>query len=99
MNYSKSFPRRVKGTNLYDWEEIYLTDQEEKEQEKKCREDNIRIMEECIGDAKDIIDKKGLKRFQSDMVSMAIALFRKRASYEIHWKESKAKEKFDKKKN
>jgi hypothetical protein len=36
-----------------------------------------------------------LKDFQSDMVSIASALFEKRASHSVYWKESRAKEKFD----
>jgi hypothetical protein len=53
-------------------------------------------MMECIEDAKKIFLEKNLKNFQSDIISLAIALFEKRASHEVYWKEAKAKDKFDK---
>lgn len=99
MPYSKSFPRTIKGTNYPAWVEVYLTEEEEREQEAKCRLDNIKIMNECIEDAKDIVEKNDLKRFQTDMVNIAISLFHKRASYAVHYKENKTKEKFDKRAN
>jgi len=52
-------------------------------------------MKECIEDAKAVMEKKGLKDYQTDLINMALALFRKRASYAIHYKEQKAKAKFD----
>ncbi len=55
-------------------------------------------MEECIKDAKKIFVKENLKDFQSDIIQTAIALFEKRASHVIYWKEQAAKEKFDKQK-
>jgi hypothetical protein len=99
MTFSKSFPRQVKGISHPIWEEIYLTPEEDREQEELCRKDNIRIMNECIDDSKEIIEKNDLKRFQSDMVNIANQLFHKRASYSVHWKENKSKEKYDKKFN
>jgi hypothetical protein len=97
MVFSKSFPRNIKGSPYPVWDEISLTDEEEKEQEEHCRKKNIEIMKECIEDAKQIIiDLEGLKDYQSDRVNMAISLFEKRASHEIYWKEDKSKEKFDK---
>ena len=95
MVFSKSFPRTVKGSNYPKWEEVSISDLEEKEQEEICRIDNIKLMKECMDDAKRIIDDKGLKKYQTDLVNIAITLFRKRASYAIHYKEKKAKEKFD----
>lgn len=95
MVFSKSFPRNVKGSNYPRWEEISISDAEEKEQEELCRVKNIKLMRECIDDAKDIIQKNNLKRYQTDLINIAAALFKKRASYAIHFKENKAKEKFD----
>ncbi|MCK5282703.1 MAG: hypothetical protein KAK00_04810 [Nanoarchaeota archaeon] len=97
MPFSKSFPRTVKGSTYPMWEEIFLTEDEEKEEEQKCRKENIRLMQECIEDSKIIVEKKALKKFQSDMIKISIALFDKRASHAVYWKENKAKEKFDKK--
>ena len=95
MAFSKSFPRTVKGSNYPRWEEVSISDVEEKEQEELCRIENIKLMKECIDDAKRIIDEKSLKKYQTDLINAAIALFEKRASHSIYWKENKAKEKFD----
>ena len=97
MPFSKSFPRTVKGSSYPVWEEIFLTEEEENEQEINCRKENIRLMQECIEDAKGIIKRKDLN--PKDMISLAASLFEKRASHSIHWKENKAKEKFDRKFN
>lgn len=95
MVFSKSFPRTVKGSTYPVWEEISLSDEEEKEVEKLCKEENNRLMKECLEDAKKIMEN--LKEYQTDMVSIARSLFDKRASHLVYWKENKAKEKFDEK--
>jgi len=96
MAFSKSVPKTTDKSAYPRWEEVYLTEEEEKTQEKKCKIENISLMKECVEDAKKIFSDENLKDFQSDVVKMAIALFEKRASHEVFWKESKAKEKFDK---
>lgn len=93
MAFSKSFPRTLKGTTYPIWEEIFLTDDEERHEEKKCKEDNLNIIKECIDDAKNIIREKGLEI--KDVSSIAIALFEKRASHSVYYKEARAKDKFD----
>ncbi|MBW2975888.1 hypothetical protein KY347_00420 [Candidatus Woesearchaeota archaeon] len=95
MAFSKSFPKQSKTSTYPQWEEVTLSEAEEKEQEAKSRVENIKLFEECIDDAKSIIQKKGLKDYQTDLIHVAIALFEKRASHVIYHKESKAKEKFD----
>ncbi|MFH1770540.1 MAG: hypothetical protein ABH828_03205 [archaeon] len=95
MAFSKSFPRTVDKSSYPVWEEIYLSDEEEANQEQKCKDENVLLMKECIEDAKKIFSDKNLKDFQSDVIKIAISLFEKRASHEVFWKESKAKEKFD----
>ncbi|MFC2136451.1 hypothetical protein ACFLTH_17695 [Bacteroidota bacterium] len=95
MAFSKSFPRTTDKSSYPIWEEIYLSNEEENEQEKNCRDENISLMKECVEDAKKIFLDKNLKDFQSDVINTAISLFEKRASHEVFWKESKAKEKFD----
>ncbi len=97
MTFSKSFPKTTDRSTYPVWEEIKLTEVEEKEQELLARKENIKKMHECINDSKSIIKEKQLKPFQTDMVNIAIALFEKRASHEIYYKENKAKEKFDQK--
>ena len=95
MSFSKSFPKTSKTSPYPQWEEITLTDAEEKEQESISRAENIKLFKECIEDAKSIIKEKGLKDYQTDLISIAVSLFEKRASHVIYYKESKAKEKFD----
>ena len=95
MPFSKSFPKTEKGRTYPIWEEIFLTEIEEREQELLCRRRNVELMKECISDAKRIFAEKSLKGYQTDVINIAISLFEKRASHEVYLKESKAKEKFD----
>jgi len=96
MPFSKSFPRTIKGSNYPKWEDIFISEEEEAVEEQKCRLENIRLMKECVEDAKIIFEEKELKRYQTDLIRLAIALFEKRASHAVYWKERKAKDKFDK---
>jgi len=95
MAFSKAFPKYIKGSNYPRWEEVTISDDEESLEEQKCRVENISLMKECVEDAKKIIDEKDLKKYQTDLINIAISLFEKRASHAVHWKEKKAKEKFD----
>lgn len=97
MAFSKAFPKTTEKSTYPRWEEIFLSETEEREQEELARKENMLKMQECIEDAKRIIETKSLKKYQSDMINIAIALFDKRAGHEIHYKENKAKEKFDSK--
>lgn len=96
MTYSKSFPKTIEGSNYPKWEEIYLSEKEEALVDSKARQENTILMKECIDDAKRIIQDKGLKDYQTDIINMAIALFEKRASHSVYHKETFAKEKMDK---
>jgi len=95
MAFSKSFPKTIAGSSYPKWEEVFLTDEEEREQEDRCRSENIELMKQCIDDAKALIEGKGFKGFKEDILQVAISLFEKRASHSVYWKESKAKGKFD----
>lgn len=95
MTFSKSFPRTIEGSAYPKWEEVALSEDEEEDMEERAREDNIRIMKECIDDAKALIEEKGFKGFKEDILKAAIPLFEKRASHSVYWKENKCKEKFD----
>jgi len=95
MPFSKSFPRTVKGSPYPRWEEVFISEEEEKVEEEKCRIENLKIMDQCLEDAKKIMANKNLKPYQTDLIRMAIALFEKRASHSVYWKERKAKDKFD----
>ena len=96
MPFSKTFPKTTNKSVYPKWIEVTLTEAEEAEQEAKARLQNIVLMKDCIEDAMQIIKEKKLQRYQSDLVAIATSLFDKRASHEIFWKESKAKERFDK---
>lgn len=95
MPFFKTFPKKVKGSQYPEWEEVTLTEQEEEFEEQRARNENIKLMKDCIDDAKNIVKDKNLKEFQTDIVNMAIALFEKRSSHSVYYKERKAKEKFD----
>ncbi|MBU0470706.1 MAG: hypothetical protein KKA62_02095 [Nanoarchaeota archaeon] len=96
MVFSKTFPRTVAGSNYPLWEEVFLTADEEKQLEEQCRTENFRMMDECLQDGKVLAIKNGINT-DENRVRLAIALFEKRASHLVFWKESKAKEKFDEK--
>ena len=49
--------------------------------------------EQAINDAKKILIERNMNEDDSDLLTVAIALFEKRASHSIYWKESAAKEK------
>ena len=95
MAFSKTFPRTVKGSSYPVWEEIFLTEKEEQEEEQKSRQESLKLMKECLADADKLVTELDLKRYQSNLVSIALALFEKRASHTIYYKENRAKEKFD----
>jgi len=96
MIHCKNFPRTIKDGTYPIWEEIRLSNKEEIIQERMAREENISLMKDCLKDAMEIIKDKSMKAYQSDILSIAIALFRKRASHTVYWKDSRCKEKFDK---
>ena len=97
MGFSKRFPRSIEGSTYPIWDEIALSEKEEKEADKKAREDNLRIMEECLDDARQIIEKKKLNPdYQGNLVRIAVTLFDKRASHTAFYKEEMAKDRFDK---
>lgn len=87
MAFSKSFP--TTKDRYPHWEEIFLSDEEEMHLEQEARNVNNNLMKECIEDAKKIAP--GL-----DTARIAIALFEKRASHSVYYKERKCKDTFDK---
>ncbi len=96
MGFSKTFPRQIPGSNFPIWEEVTLSDEEETAVEDECRRENIRLLTECISDAKSVAIRYGINT-DENAASLAIALFEKRASHAVYWKEGMAKEKFDSK--
>jgi hypothetical protein len=97
MAFSKSFAKTTEKSVYPKWVEVYLTEEEEREEEKKCRVENVRLMKECLEDARKIFASEKLKGYETSLITLTIALFEKRASHSVYWKENKAKEKFDKK--
>ncbi len=95
MTHSKSFPREVAGSNQPRWEEVFLSLAEEQAEEERARRDNMSLLKQCLDDAGTVTRAKNLQAYQSDIVAMALALFSKRASHIVYWKDGKCKEKFD----
>lgn len=95
MGFSKTFPKQQEGQNYPKWVEVSLSDAEEKRVEAQAREENIRLLSQCIDDASALLKEKGMKGFQSDIISLATTLFEKRSSHEVYWKENQAKIRFD----
>tara|TARA_Y100000310_G_C20515424_1_gene730925 strand:+ start:659 stop:949 length:291 start_codon:yes stop_codon:yes gene_type:complete len=95
MTFSKAFPKTVEGVNYPKWEEVFLTEEEEKNVEVQAKKENVALFKECIDDARNIAKDKNLKDFQTDIISIAIALFEKRSGHVVYWKEQKAKDKFN----
>ncbi|MFC1753162.1 hypothetical protein ACFL96_07175 [Thermoproteota archaeon] len=91
----KSFPKTIEGSTYPQWEEITLTEKEEFIEEQKARRDNISLMRKCIEDAKKLMDNEGMAEYQSDVLGIALTLFRKRSSHVVYWKDRRCKEKFD----
>ena len=94
MTFSKKFPRNISGSNYPVWEEIQLTDEEEKEVEELCRKENFCLLDQCIKEAKSLAIKNQINT-EENVTNIAIALFEKRSSHVVFWKENKAKDKFD----
>lgn len=93
MAFSKAFPREVPG-GTPRWEEIFLTAQEEREQEQVARQANQYLMRQCIADAKNIVKAERMMDIQSHILSIALGLFKKRAMHAVYHKEEKCREKF-----
>ena len=96
MAFSKTFPKTIEGSSYPVWQEIFLSEEEEKQVEERCRRKNFLLLDQCLDDAKSLAIKKGMNNDET-ISKLAVALFEKRASHEVFWKESKAKEKFDQK--
>jgi len=71
MAFNKSFPKTVEGINYPKWVEIKLSDQEEQIEKEKARQENIKIMKQCLDDAKLLFIEKDFKDYQTDIVSVA----------------------------
>lgn len=95
--HCKTFPRTVDGSNYPVWEEVVLSEKEEFIEEQKAKKENIKLMRKCLDEAKKLLEDMGMREYQSDILGVALALFRKHASHVVYWKDSRCKEKFDRK--
>ncbi len=93
MVFSKRFPKEVPGSLQPVWEEVTLSAAEEEQVEEECRQANFQLMDECLQDAKMLAIKNGINT-DENRARLATALFEKKASHVVFWKEAKAKEKF-----
>lgn len=94
MVFNKTFPRQVPGSNYPVWEEIKLTEDEERRVEEACQQANYQLMDVSLQEARSLAIKHGMNT-EDNVARLAVALFEKRASHVVFWKENKAKEKFD----
>ena len=92
--FSKTFPKKDPNSSYPVWQEIFLSEEEERQAEEECHRDNFKHLDQALNEAKIIAIKHGLNT-DENRVKLAIALFEKKASHCVFWKESKAKEKFD----
>lgn len=95
MAFSKTFPKNVEGSVYPRWDEVSISDAEERQVEEKARVENLGLMRECLRDAHLVLQEKKLDFSHSDVINVAIALFEKRASHTIYHKERLCKDKFD----
>ena len=95
MAFSKAFPKRTDKTVYPRWEDVFLTKEEESQEEERARQRNVELMKQCVDDAKHLMKERLLKDYETNLIRIAIALFEKRASHAVYFKERLAKEKFD----
>ncbi|MFH1669208.1 MAG: hypothetical protein ABIA62_04740 [Candidatus Woesearchaeota archaeon] len=95
MVFSKNFPRELKDGSTR-WEEIFLSVQEEREREQVARQENLYLVRQCIADARNVLKDEKMMDMQSHVLSLAMTLFKKRASHAVHYKDELCKKKFQK---
>jgi len=94
MPFSKTFPKTIPGSNYPLWEEVFLTEEEEKQVEVECKQENFRVLDDSLRQAKALAIKHAINT-EENVTKLAVALFEKQASHVVFWKESKAKEKLE----
>lgn len=96
MAFTKSFPKDIPNSRYPEWVEVSLTEAEEAKIEAHARENHIRLLQESLHDAIQLVKEEQLKDYQTNMVQLAMALFEKRASHTVWHKEEAARIKFEK---
>jgi len=71
MTFSRRFPKDKPGSPYASWEEVYLTAEDERAVEDKQRGANVKLMQECIGDAKIAAAGQKLQHVQADIIAIA----------------------------
>lgn len=94
MAFRKRFPKDVPTSPYPQWVTVELTKEQEEQLEEKTRDENVSLMQECLSDAKELVEAQGLKDYQTDVVNIAISLFEKRASHLAYHKEEFAYDQF-----
>ena len=59
MAFSKSFPKTKDKYPV--WEEVYLSKDEEIEEEKRARGENVNLMKDCLKDARQVLKQENIK--------------------------------------
>ena len=93
MTFKKAF-RNTSDKSVYpNWVEVELTSDEEKKAVDEAHAEQLKTMLQCVDDASVIADEKDLS--EHERTHLAVALFDKRASHDVFYKENHAREKFD----
>jgi len=95
MVYSKKFLKDSADGSQH-WQEILLSEHEERECEQRARKENLYLVRKCIADARNVVKDERLMDMQSHVLSIALALFKKRASHCAYYKEEECAKKFRK---
>jgi len=95
MAFSKNFPSQKTQGAYTTWVEVKLTEKQERECEHNARNAHVEEFQKCIDDAKEVLLKNGMKVFDPNIIQVANALFEKRASHTVYYKEERAKDVFD----
>lgn len=96
--FYKSFPVQSED-NKVNWHEIYLTPKDERAALDEAAIADMELMDQCIEDAKKLLEKKSLKPFQNSVIGLATQLFAKQADHSVYFKEKKCREILNRMKN
>jgi len=96
MSFRKRFPVEKEG-GYTSWVEVDLSASEEDGVDTKARSENIKLYQQCIADATQIITTASMRDYDNNIIAVATALFEKRASHVAYHKEEFAREKLDNK--
>lgn len=93
MAFTKAFASRSDKSVYPKWVDVELSEEEEHEAESQARKESLKILKECLEDAKILLAEP---EQSESTVQLACALFDKRASHVAFYKEELAQKKFKK---